>query len=212
MKPRGCFEWFRGTVLKIREPPSRDRDSVKVRSIREPCRVHVISSQTDEDGDVTYRNAGRCTWSSSAAATTRTCAISSRRPRGTSGQTHPRCALSCAGLLDAERGRLRLVLFGLDCCSSALSRFGVLSFFSLDWVPITYSSFYDIPSNNHTRTVSIKPYILRHAMITTPYGPPTVVVQFTGRRLPGFGSHNVESRIPTRMRHCQCQAPTCANV
>lgn len=24
VKPRGCFEWFRGTVLKIREPPSRD--------------------------------------------------------------------------------------------------------------------------------------------------------------------------------------------
>ncbi|PIL30757.1 hypothetical protein GSI_06925 [Ganoderma sinense ZZ0214-1] len=29
VKPRGCFEWFRGTVLKIREPPLRDRDSVK---------------------------------------------------------------------------------------------------------------------------------------------------------------------------------------
>lgn len=118
VKPRGCFEWFRGTVLKIREPPSRDRDSVKVRLIREPCRVHVISSQADEGGDVTYRNAGRCIWSSSAA-TTRTCAISSRRPRGTSGQTHPRCALSCAGLLDAERGRLRLVLFGLDDWTAA---------------------------------------------------------------------------------------------
>lgn len=46
MKPRGCFEWFRGTVLKIREPPSRDL--VKVRSRAGPSSCDKQAYLTDE--------------------------------------------------------------------------------------------------------------------------------------------------------------------